>query len=309
MVAGRAGKGAADDLAALATETTNPRTARLDSMPVEDLLRTMNAEDARVAPAVAEAIPQVARAVERIVAARSRGGRLIYAGAGTSGRLGVLDAAECPPTFGTEPGEVVGIMAGGDRALTAAVEGAEDDSRAAARDLSAVGLTADDVVVGLAASGRTPYAIGALDYARSISAAAVAVSCNRPAELSDHADIAIEIDTGPEVLTGSTRLKAGTAQKMVCNMLSTAVMVREGKVYGNLMVDMRPSNTKLIDRALRIVTEATGVDTAAATALLEAADGHAKTAIVMQLAGVGADRARELLTRADGFVHRAVHER
>ena len=295
-----------DEIAALTTETANPRTTELDSMSIEDLLRTMNGEDARVAPAVAQAIPQLTEVVERLVAARSHGGRLIYAGAGTSGRLGVLDAAECPPTFGTDPGEVVGVVAGGPRALTTAVEGAEDDSGAAARDLTAIGLTADDVVVALAASGRTPYAIGALDYARSVAATTVAVSCNRPAELSDHADIAIEVETGPEALTGSTRLKAGTAQKMVCNMLSTAVMVREGKVYRNLMVDMHPSNRKLVDRAQRIVAEATGVDTAAAAALLEAADGHAKTAIVMQLAAVGADRARELLARADGFVYRTI---
>ncbi|WP_342213836.1 N-acetylmuramic acid 6-phosphate etherase [Nocardia wallacei] len=298
-----------DDIGALTTETPNPRTTGLDSMPPDTLLRTMNAEDAHVASAVSLAIPQVTRAVEVVVAARVHGGRLIYAGAGTSGRLGVLDAAECPPTFGTDPGEVVGIIAGGPRALTEAVEGAEDDFAAAGSDLAAIGLGQADVVVGLAASGRTPYAIGALDYARSIGCATVAVSCNRPAELSGHADIAIEIDTGPEVLTGSTRLKAGTAQKMVCNMLSTAVMVYSGKVYGNLMVDMHPSNRKLVDRARRIVAEATGVDPRAAAALLDAAGGHAKTAIVMQLAGVDATRARQMLSATDGFVRRAVRER
>ncbi|MBB5911898.1 N-acetylmuramic acid 6-phosphate etherase [Nocardia transvalensis] len=297
---------ASDEIGALATETPNPRTTTLDIMPVDLLLRTMNDEDSHVATAVAQAIPEIGQAVATIVAARSHGGRLIYAGAGTSGRLGVLDAAECPPTFGTDPGEVVGIIAGGGRALTAAVEGAEDDSTAAAGDLAAIELTGADVVVALAASGRTPYAIGALDYARSIGSPAVAVSCNRPAELSRHADIAIEIDTGPEILTGSTRLKAGTAQKMVCNMLTTAVMVREGKVYGNLMVDMHPSNSKLIDRARRIVAEATGIDTGSAASLLDAADGHAKTAIVMQLAGVDADRARQMLAATDGFVRRAV---
>ncbi|WP_280262351.1 N-acetylmuramic acid 6-phosphate etherase [Nocardia wallacei] len=296
-----------DRLGELATETANPRSANLDSMPVETLLRTMNAEDSRVASAVAQAIPSIARAVEAIVAARERGGRLIYAGAGTSGRLGVLDASECPPTFGSDPGEVLGVIAGGPQALTEAVEGAEDDAAGAGRDLAALGLTPADVVVALAASGRTPYAVGALDSARAVGATAVAISCNRPAELSAHADIAIEIDTGPEVLTGSTRLKAGTAQKLVCNMLSTAVMVRAGKVYGNLMVDLHPSNTKLVDRARRIIAEATGVDFDTAATLLDAADGQAKTAIVMQLAGVDAARARGMLTDAHGFVRDAVH--
>ncbi|RDI49379.1 N-acetylmuramic acid 6-phosphate etherase [Nocardia mexicana] len=298
-----------DKLGELATETANPRSAGLDSMSIETLLHTMNAEDSRVASAVAQAIPSISRAVEVIVAARGRGGRLIYAGAGTSGRLGVLDASECPPTFGSDPGEVLGLIAGGPQALTEAVEGAEDDAEAGARDLVTLGLTPDDVVVALSASGRTPYAVGALDRARAIGATAVALSCNRDAELSAHADIAIEIDTGPEILTGSTRLKAGTAQKLVCNMLSTAVMVRAGKVYGNLMVDLHPSNTKLVDRARRIIAEATGVDFDTAATLLDAADGQAKTAIVMQLAGVDADRARGMLTNAHGFVRDAVHAR
>ncbi|MEU8899306.1 N-acetylmuramic acid 6-phosphate etherase [Nocardia sp. NPDC048505] len=293
-------------IAALATELANPRTAALDSMPVEEVLRVMNAEDARVASAVAQAIPAITRAVERIVAARERGGRLIYAGAGTSGRLGVLDAVECPPTFGTDPGAVLGIIAGGPRAFTQAVEGAEDDPARAEQDLAAVTLSAADAVVGLAASGRTPYVLGALRYGRAVGATTIALSCNLDAESSALADVAIEIDTGPEVLTGSTRLKAGTAQKMVCNMLSTASMVRDGRVYGNLMVDVRPTNAKLVDRARRIVAEATGVDLPAAAALLDAAAGHPKTAIVMQLAGVDAATARTLLTRSNGFVRAAV---
>ncbi|MCM6776414.1 N-acetylmuramic acid 6-phosphate etherase [Nocardia sp. CDC159] len=296
------------EFGALTTEAVDPSTADLDTMPVEKLLRTMNAADASVAPAVAQAIPQIARAVERIVEARRSGGRMLYVGAGTSGRIGVLDASECPPTFGTDPSEVLGIIAGGPAALTRSIEGAEDDADRGGADLAAVALGADDVVVALAASGRTPYAIGALRYARSIGAGTVAVSCNRRAELSEHADVAIEIATGPEVLTGSTRLKAGTAQKLVCNMISTAVMVRSGKVYGNLMVDLNPSNTKLRDRARRIVAEATGVDTAAAAALLDAAGGHSKTAIVMQLTGVDADQARRLLHAAHGFVRAAVRE-
>ncbi|WP_330255456.1 N-acetylmuramic acid 6-phosphate etherase [Nocardia sp. NBC_00565] len=295
-----------NDIGSLTTEAANPRTTALDSMPIEELLRTMNAEDAGVASAVGQAIPDIARAVALIVEARRRGGRLIYIGAGTSGRLGVLDAVECPPTFGTDPGEVLGIIAGGPDAFMRAVEGAEDDPARAAADLSAVGLTADDVVIALAASGRTPYAIGALRHSRSIGAATVAISCNRAAEASAHADVGIEIDTGPEVLTGSTRLKAGTAQKMVCNMLSTAAMVQAGKVYGNLMVDVRPTNAKLVDRARRIIAETTGADSATAAALLEAADGHVKTAIVMRLAGVDAPGARELLRDADGLVRDAL---
>ncbi len=294
-----------DNIAALRTESANPRTTALDSMPIAELLHVMNAEDAGVASAVARAIPWITQAVELIVAARGRGGRLIYAGAGTSGRLGVLDAVECPPTFGTDPGEVIGLIAGGAPALTRSVEGAEDDPGRAAADLAEIGLTAADVVVALAASGRTPYAIGAARYARSMGAATVGLSCNIRTVLSEQVDVGIEIDTGPEVLTGSTRLKAGTAQKMVCNMLSTAAMVRSGKVYGNLMVDVNPSNAKLVDRARRIVTDATGVDAAAAAALLDAAGGHPKTAIVMQLAGVDAEAARALLERANGFVRTA----
>ncbi|MFI6362554.1 N-acetylmuramic acid 6-phosphate etherase [Nocardia sp. NPDC050630] len=294
------------EIGSLTTEASNPRTTTLDSMPIDELLRTMNAEDAGVASVVAQAIPQIAQAVELIVAARRRGGRLIYLGAGTSGRLGVLDAAECPPTFGTAPGEVLGIIAGGPQALLRAVEGAEDDPVLAAADLSAIALTSDDVVVGLAASGRTPYVIGALRYGRSIGAATVAISCNRNAQASNCADVGIELDTGPEVLTGSTRLKAGTAQKMVCNMLSTAAMVRSGKVYRNLMVDVQPTNAKLVDRARRIVAEATGTDSATAAALLDAADGQVKTAIVMRLAGVDVSAARALLCDADGRVRDAV---
>ncbi|MBU3063609.1 N-acetylmuramic acid 6-phosphate etherase [Nocardia sp. NEAU-G5] len=294
-----------DDFAALRTESANPRTTELDSMPTAELLRVMNAEDAGVASAVAQAIPRIAQAVELIVAARARGGRLIYAGAGTSGRLGVLDAVECPPTFGTDPGEVIGLIAGGAPALTHSVEGAEDEPPRAAADLAEIGLTAADVVVALAASGRTPYALGAARYARSVGAATIGLSCNVRAALSEQVEVGIEIDTGPEVLTGSTRLKAGTAQKMVCNMLSTAAMVRSGKVYGNLMVDVNPSNAKLVDRARRIVADATGVDAAAAAALLEAAGGHPKTAIVMQLTGVDAPAARVLLERANGFVRAA----
>jgi N-acetylmuramic acid 6-phosphate etherase len=293
----------------LTTEATNRRSAELDTMPVLDLLTLMNAEDAGVPLAVRAALPAIAAAVELIITARHRGGRLVYFGAGTSGRLGVLDAVECPPTFGTDPGEVIGVMAGGPGALFAAVEGAEDDAALGAADLAALNLTDADVVVGLAASGRTPYVIGGLDQARAMGAGAIAIACNPGAEISRHADVAIEVDAGPEVLTGSTRLKAATAQKLVCNMLSTASMVRTGKAYGNLMVDVRPTNAKLVDRARRIVIAATGADPHAAESALDAARGHAKTAIVMILADCGPAEAGRRLREARGFVRVAITAR
>jgi len=293
----------------LTTETVNRHSTELDTMPVRELLTLKNDEDADVASAVRAALPQLTAAVELITAARLRGGRLIYIGAGTSGRLGVLDAVECPPTFGTHPSEVVGVMAGGRRALFAAVEGAEDDAALGAADVTDLGLTEADVVVGLAASGRTPYVVGGLDRARSVGAGPVAVACNTGAEISRHADVAIEVDAGPEVLTGSTRLKAATAQKLVCNMLSTASMVRTGKAYGNLMVDVRPTNAKLVDRARRIVVAATGCDDRTAAEAFAAADGHAKTAIVMILAECDRDEATSRLTAAKGFVRAAIAAR
>lgn len=289
-----------------ATESSNPLTRELDAMSVADILRVMNDEDAGVAAAVAVAIPQIVRAVDLAVAALSAGGRLVYLGAGTSGRLGVLDAAECPPTFGTDPAQVVGLLAGGPEAMFRAVEGAEDSRQLGADDLAAIGLTDRDVVVGLAASGRTPYVLGGLDHARGVGAATVAVSCTPNAEISGHADVAIEVDNGPEVLTGSTRLKAGTSQKLVLNMISTATMVRLGKVYGNLMVDVRPSNEKLVARAVRIVRAATDCDEPTARQALDEAEGHAKTAIVAILCGVDAATARERLSAGSGFVREAV---
>lgn len=293
-------------LAELGTETANDRTSDLDMMSVADLLTVMNQEDRTVAVAVAAALPEIEDAVHSIVAARRRGGRLIYLGAGTSGRLGVLDAVECPPTFGTDPGEVLGLIAGGERAFLKAVEGAEDDPDLAVADLRAAGLTSDDVVVGLAASGRTPYVIGGLVHARSVGAATVSVACNTGAEISACADVAIEVDTGPEVLTGSTRLKAGTAQKLVCNMLSTASMIRTGKVFHNLMVDVRPTNAKLVDRARRIVSAATGADPDTAAAAIDLAGGHAKTAVVMLLTDTDYPTAAARLQRAQGDVRTAI---
>jgi len=289
----------------LATEARNPRTTDLDVMPTDELLAVMNAEDQRVAIAVRDALPDVARAVELCVDALGSGGRLVYLGAGTSGRLGLLDAVECPPTFGSDPGQVLALIAGGPQALTGAVEGAEDDPAGAVEDLRRVGLARGDVVVGLAASGRTPYVIAGLDHARGIGAATVAVTCNPGAPAGRHVDVAIEVDTGPEALTGSTRLKAGTAQKLVCNMLSTATMVRLGKTYENLMVDVQPTNAKLVDRARRIVAQATGQDLETAGRTLDAAGGSVKTAIVMLLAGCERSAADDLLVRADGQVRRA----
>ncbi|GAA4072778.1 N-acetylmuramic acid 6-phosphate etherase [Microbacterium laevaniformans] len=295
-------------VSAVTTEQQNPRTRALDAMSVTELLTAMNEEDRRVPVAVAAAIGQIARAVDLAVAALGAGGRLIYLGAGTSGRLGVLDAAECPPTFGTDPGQVRGVLAGGRAAMFEAVENAEDSVEFAVADLQAIELSAADVVVGIAASGRTPYVIGGLDHARAIGAATVALAANPNAEISEHADVAIEIDNGPEVLTGSTRLKAGTSQKLVLNMISTATMVRLGKVYGNLMVDVRPTNEKLVDRAVRIVQAATGCDRSRAESALADADGHAKTAIVAVLCGIGAAAARERLADAHGFVRAAIDD-
>ncbi|WP_336669905.1 N-acetylmuramic acid 6-phosphate etherase [Tsukamurella sp. USMM236] len=288
------------------TESRNSRTMELDEFTVEQLLTAMNDEDRLVPDAVRRVLPEVERAVELAVTALRSGGRLIYQGAGTSGRLGVLDAAECPPTFGVPPGVVVGVLAGGDAAMFRSEEGAEDSAERGRDDLVALGVTPADVVIGIAASGRTPYVIGGLDHARAVGASTVALSCNPGAAISAHAQVAIEVDNGPEVLTGSTRLKAGTSQKLILNMISTAAMVRTGKAYSNLMVDVAPSNVKLAGRVVRIIREATGADEAAARAASAAADGHAKTAIVMILADVDAPTARRRLADADGLVRVAI---
>ncbi|WP_375424926.1 N-acetylmuramic acid 6-phosphate etherase [uncultured Friedmanniella sp.] len=298
--------GPGTELGRLGTETANPRTASLDTMSTLELLTVMNSEDQDVPRAVERVLPDIVRAVDLVVASRRRGGRLIYLGAGTSGRLGLLDAVECPPTFGTGPEEVVGLIAGGPGAFMQAVEGAEDDPDQAAVDLDAIGLRARDVVVGIAASGRTPYVLGGLVHARRVGAATVALAGNADAPLSRDADVAIEVLTGPEILTGSTRLKAGTAQKLVCNMLSTASMVQTGKVYENLMVDVLPTNRKLVDRANRIVAAASRVDVATAQQAVRAAGGQAKTAIVMLLAHCDAVEARGRLARHGGRVRPAV---
>ncbi len=293
-------------LAGLNTEGRNPLTLDLDGLDTLELLKVINDEDQQVAAAVRRALPEIGAAVDRVAAARREGGRLIYLGAGTSGRIGLLDAVECPPTFGTEPEEVLGLIAGGDSAFVRAVEGAEDDPHLAIEELNAVEIGAKDVIVGLAASGRTPYVIGGLRHARAKGATTIAVSCNPGALISAEADIAIEVITGPEVLMGSTRLKAGTAQKLVCNMISTASMVRTGKAYSNLMVNLRPTNAKLVDRAQRIVATATGVERSIADSTLAEANNHAKTAIVMLLANASAEQAVELLDQSQGDVRHAV---
>ncbi len=300
------GEGVSIELAELATEQRNPLTFDLDDMSITELLSVMNGEDQTVAAAVRRSIPQIALAVEQITSTLRGGGRLLYLGAGTSGRIGLLDAVECPPTFGTDPEQVGVLLAGGPTAFMSAAEGAEDRPENAICDLESVELSRHDVVVGLAASGRTPYVIAGLDFAASVGASTVSVACNRNAVISRHAEIAIEVDTGPEILTGSTRLKAGTAQKLVCNMLSTAAMVQLGKTYQNLMIDMRPTNEKLIDRARRIVAEAAGVDEDLAGAALEQAGNSCKIATVMLLAEVGPAEAEQRLAAANGFVARAV---
>jgi len=290
----------------LVSEGRNPRTTDIDLMSSLEIVTTINAEDHGVAAAVGEVLPQVAAAVDAIVAAFNAGGRLIYIGAGTSGRLGVLDASECPPTFGVPPTMVVGLIAGGLDALVNASEGAEDRVEAGAADLAAIGLSARDVVVGIAVSGRTPYVIGALDHAKAQGAVTVALTCNPESPIAQMAGISIAPVVGPEVITGSTRLKSGTAQKLVLNMLSTASMVRIGKTFGNLMVDMIASNEKLVARAARIVSQATGSTVAEAEAALALAGKDSKLAILMLLTGEDVETARQLLAMSGGVLRRAI---
>ncbi|WP_078687175.1 MULTISPECIES: N-acetylmuramic acid 6-phosphate etherase [Atopobiaceae] len=294
------------DLSRLSTEEMNPRTTNLDMMTPRELVGVMNAEDAHVQEAVGEELDHIARAVEWAIESLRAGGRIIYFGAGTSGRLGVLDAVECPPTFGVEPERVVGLIAGGEKAFVRAVEGAEDSTELCARELDELGLESRDLAIGIAASGRTPYVVGGLRHARELGCKTVAIACNRGSAIAREAQLAIELDCGPEVLTGSTRLKAGTAQKMVLNMISTGAMVGVGKAYQNLMVDVQQTNDKLHVRAQNIVIEATGCSRDEAVCALEKSDGSAKVAIVMLLAGVSAEQARERLEASGGKVRGAV---
>ncbi|MGB7759092.1 MAG: N-acetylmuramic acid 6-phosphate etherase [Bryobacteraceae bacterium] len=290
----------------LLTEQPNPTSAAIDAVGTEDALRIVNREDAKVAAAVEREIPAIARAVDAIADAIGRGGRLFYLGAGTNGRLGVLDASEIPPTFGAPVELVTGIIAGGGAALSHSTEASEDDPATGARDLLGCGFTARDVLVGLAASGRTPYVLGAMAEARRLGAVTVGVSCTPDSELARAADIAITPLVGPEVITGSTRLKAGTAQKLVLNMLSTTVCIRLGYVYGNLMVNVQPRNAKLADRARRIIAAAAEVSQERAGELLEDSGGRVAVAIVMSRKGCAREKAERLLAEAGGRVSQAL---
>ncbi|MFJ3883560.1 N-acetylmuramic acid 6-phosphate etherase [Streptomyces sp. NPDC090077] len=290
----------------LTTEAFRPELAEIDRLPTLDIVRLMNAEDTTVPAAVAAQLEPIAAAVDAIAERMARGGRLVYAGAGTAGRLGVLDASECPPTFNTDPAQVVGLIAGGPGAMVRAVEGAEDSRELAAEDLAALRLTRDDTVVGVSASGRTPYAVGAVEFARTRGALTVGLSCNAGSALAAAAEHGIEVVVGPELLTGSTRLKAGTAQKLVLNLISTVTMIRLGKTYGNLMVDVRATNEKLRARARRIVALATGAPDAEIEAALAATGGEVKDAVLVVLGGVDGPEAARLLAAADGHLRDAL---
>lgn len=294
------------ELGKMETEKQNPNTMNLDEMSIKEALTIMNSEDKKVAEAIGEVIPEIEEAVQVITTQLKKGGRLIYTGAGTSGRLGVLDAAECPPTFGTPKEQVVGLIAGGQRAFTEAIEGSEDSREMGKEDLKAIELNENDVVVGLAASGRTPYVIGALSYANEISTPTIAIACNKNTAIGNEAKIAIEAVPGPEVLTGSTRLKAGSTQKMILNMLSTLSMVGIGKVYKNLMVDVQPTNEKLVSRAENIVMKATDADRETAKETLAASDGKVKIAIIMILLDIDKDTAVQKLEESQGHIRKAL---
>ena len=290
----------------LTTERRNETSFGLDEMSVAQAVHLMNQEDHKVPDAVADQLPQIEKVIEATIAAFKKDGRLIFMGAGTSGRLGVLDAAECVPTFGVEPEMVVGLIAGGEQAMTVAVEGAEDNAELGAQDLKDLHLTENDMVIGIAASGRTPYVIGGLDYARSIGAATGTIACNKGAVISQHAAMPIEVDCGPEFLTGSTRLKSGTAQKLILNMISTISMIGIGKVYNNLMVDVKPTNEKLVERSKRIIMQATEADYETAARYFDEAEQNVKLAIVMILTDSTKDEAAEKLIQADGFVKKTI---
>ncbi|MFE5793716.1 N-acetylmuramic acid 6-phosphate etherase [Streptomyces sp. NPDC056503] len=294
-------------LATLTTEAFRPELAEIDRLSTLEIARTMNGEDQSVPAAVARALPAIAAAIDATAERMARGGRLLYLGAGTAGRLGVLDASECPPTFNTDPSRVVGLIAGGPSAMIQAVEGAEDSKELAAADLDALGVGPDDTVVGISASGRTPYAIGAVEHARGLGALTIGLSCNAESALAAAAEHGIEVVAGPELLTGSTRLKAGTAQKLVLNMISTITMIRLGKTYGNLMVDVRASNEKLRARSRRIVALATGAPDEQIEAALTAAGGEVKNAILIILADVDAATAAQRLKDSRGHLRAALH--
>ena len=294
------------NLNAMTTESRNPNTMHLDAMSALEIVTVMNREDEKVPLAIRECLPQIAQCAQWCGEALRAGGRIIYMGAGTSGRLGVLDAVECPPTFGVPYGTVIGLVAGGAAAFDKPEEDAEDKPEIGVRHLQDTGLTQKDILIGIAASGRTPYVLGGLEYARELGCRTAAIVCNANSPMAAAAELAIEVFPGPECVSGSTRLKAGTCQKLILNMISTAAMVSCGKVYQNLMVDMDPCNEKLVVRARKIVMEATGCEEAAAGEALAQAGGHAKTAITMILAGCSAREAKARLDRAGGFVREAI---
>lgn len=294
------------NLSQMMTESRNPASALIDTLPTLEMLATINAEDKKVAAAVEATLPQVARVVDRVVEAFANGGRLVYCGAGTSGRLGILDASECPPTYGTPREQVIGLIAGGNTAILQAVENAEDSPEMGRDDLLNLGFNARDVLVGIAASGRTPYVLGAMAYARSVGATVAAISCNQNSEMSRAADIAIEPLVGPEIVTGSSRMKAGTAQKLILNMITTGAMIQSGKVYSNLMVDVEATNAKLVQRQVNIVVEATECSPGEADYALNECNRHCKTAIVMVLGGLSAQEASALLSQNRGFIRKAL---
>lgn len=296
------------DLSSIATEQRNKNTTDIDSMSTFDMLKTINNEDKKVALAVEKALPQIAAAVDHIANSLKNGGRLFYIGAGTSGRLGILDAVECPPTFGTNEELVQGIIAGGHNAIFRAVEGAEDSETLARDNLLQAGFSTKDVLVGIAASGRTPYTVAALEYANSIGAYSIALVCSPDSPMEKTAKLAIIVQPGPEVVTGSTRLKAGTCQKLVLNMLSTGAMIRLGKVYGNLMVDVKSSNKKLTERSIHIVMEASGCSRQEAQETLKMTGGKAKLAIFMLLSGLELKPAQKALDQAEGYIGKALKE-
>ena len=293
-------------LSTLITEQRNPNSMNVDSLSALEIVQLMNDEDKQVPLAIEKCLPQIAQAVERIVAAFQKGGRLVYIGAGTSGRLGVLDASECPPTFGVSPEMVKGIIAGDERALRHPIEGAEDSKAQSVIDLQTIQFSSKDVLVGIAASGRTPYVIGALEYAKSLGSVTVSIASNPNSAMANIVDIAIDTVVGPEVLTGSSRLKSGTAQKLVLNMLTTASMILMGKCYQNLMVDVQASNEKLKARAIRIVMQATDCDKALAEETLKQADQNAKLAIMMILSGLDRAQAEALLEKHQGKLQLAL---
>ncbi|WP_318406064.1 N-acetylmuramic acid 6-phosphate etherase [Photobacterium leiognathi] len=294
------------DLTTLVTESRNVASENIDMLSTIDMLKVINQEDQKVALAVEAIIPEIAKVVDLIAEAFQTGGRLIYTGAGTSGRLGILDASECPPTYGSDPDLVIGLIAGGYKAILKAVENAEDNEELGATDLQQIGFNHKDILVGIAASGRTPYVIGSMNYAKSVGAKVAALSCNANSPMADIADINITPIVGAEVVTGSSRMKAGTAQKLVLNMLTTGAMIRTGKVFGNLMVDVEATNAKLIQRQKNIVVEATGCSESQAAEALTQCNNHCKTAILMILLNINADLAASKLSKHHGFIRHAL---